>query len=451
MKLSRFDYVVWGAIALAVLALAGVLLLGDQIGAQVAGTLPSDGGEVGGAGRIGLEFVQPMQAESVESRFSVQPATSGQFSWDGQTVWFTPDGPLEPGQQYTARLEAGAVSAQGRLTKADVVWRFTVRQPSILYIAPTDARELWRKPLDGEPEQLTSTGGNVYDFAVSPDGEQIAYSVVNDENGVDLWLMTDRGADGHILVDCKLDRCSVPSWSPDGKRLAYSRENAGIAPGAPPGPPRAWLADSATGQTTTLYEDQQVLGYGPSWSPDGRRIALLDGIVGGIRVLDLQTQEELILPTQMGLVGSWSPDGNRMLFNDLSLTESQPLVKMFLADFTTRQINAAFDQSATPMDYGMPSWSPSGEWIAVGVRLADGGPGSQLWIMRPDGSEARAVTSDPQYTCGSFHWDSWGRNIVFQRFELGVPFAKPEIMLWSAGTGGIQVIARDASLPNWLP
>jgi len=58
---------------------------------------------------------------------------------------------------------------------------------------------------------------------------------------------------------------------------------------------------------------------------------------------------------------------------------------------------------------------------------------------------------DPQYTYGSFHWDSRGRNIVFQRFELDVPFAKPEIMLWHAETGEIQSVVQDASLPNWLP
>jgi len=242
----------------------------------------------------------------------------------------------------------------------------------------------------------------------------------------------------------------VPNWAPDGSRLAYSRQNAGIAPGAPNGPPRVWTLDIARGQTAAVYQDSQVLGYGPSWSPDGRRIAAFDGSIGGIRVLDLQTGDVMILPSQMGVVGTWAPDGQTMLYNDLSIVGEQPYVKMYLANFQTKEVNLTFEAGEARIDYSVPVWSPDGQWAAAGLKNALSGVGNQLWIMRPDGGGGRAIADDPKYTYGSYRWDPWSQSLVFQRFELGEPFAKPEIMMWSPGDG-VRLIAQDASMPAWLP
>ena len=38
-----------------------------------------------------------------------------------------------------------------------------------------------------------------------------------------------------------------------------------------------------------------------------------------------------------------------------------------------------------------PAWSPDGTWIAY-VRRTPGTPAKELWLMRPDGSERRALT-----------------------------------------------------------
>jgi Tol biopolymer transport system component len=262
--------------------------------------------------------------------------------------------------------------------------------------------------------------------------------------------MNRDGSNQRLAVNCAADRCITPNWAPDGSRLAYSRQNAGIAPGAPHGPPRVWTLDIASGQTAAMYQDSQVLGYGPSWSPDGRRIAAFDGSIGGIRVLDLQTGDVMILPSQMGVVGTWAPDGQTMLYNDLSIVGEQPYVQMYLANFQTKEVNLTFEAGEARIDYSVPVWSPDGQWAAAGLKNALSGGGNQLWIMRPDGSEGRAIADDPKYTYGAYRWDPWSQSLVFQRFELGEPFAKPEIMMWSPGDG-VRLIAQDASMPAWLP
>ncbi|MEK7784728.1 MAG: Ig-like domain-containing protein, partial [Chloroflexota bacterium] len=186
MKFSKFDYIVWGAVVVVGLAIAGVLVVGDQVGARAARTIPNDGGEVGGGERIGIEFAQPMQADSVEARFSVEPSVSGKFVWEGQTLWFAPSQLFEHGTRYTARLSAGALAEDGQALKRDIAWSFTVRAPWIVYAGPaTGQHQLWRVSSEGgEAAQLTSGGQPVFDFAVAPDGTQVAYSLPNDQNGI---------------------------------------------------------------------------------------------------------------------------------------------------------------------------------------------------------------------------------------------------------------------------
>jgi len=451
LKLERFDYLVWETVTVIALAIGGVVLLGDRVGSQLTATIPADGGEIGGGGRVGIQFAQAMRVETVAPLFSIEPATEGVIEWDGDTMWFKPIRALSPDTQFTARLKAGALSAEGREMKNEVAWRFSVRQPRLIYVASTDKRDLWVTTIGGTPKQLTQTEGSVYDYAVSPNGEQIVYSVINEASGIDLWVMTDAGESARKLLDCGPERCLVPAWSPDGKRLAYSRQSAGLTPGGPLGPPRVWILELSNDQTGQLYENDQVLGWGPTWSPDGNWIAAYDGTSTRIRVLNVQTKKEILLPSLMGTTGSWSPDGKRMLYNDLKIAGEQTHATLYLADFATEEISSAFTDDPADVNYGIPNWSPDGAWVVTGIKRADQGLGSQLWIMRPDGSEARPITDDLAYTFGGYSWDRWGELVVFQRFELGVPFAKPEVMVWSFATGQITPIVQDASLPGWLP
>jgi Tol biopolymer transport system component len=404
-----------------------------------------------------------MQADSVRERLTLDPPVSGTVTVQGAEAWFVPNRPLSPDITYTARLAAGARSEAGRETRADVAWVFTVHAPSLAYIAPATGGppELWRAPLDGEAGStataLTQTGGKVFDFAVSPTGEAIIYSAFNNQDGIDLWLLPLAGRWGGepdpatLLVDCGADRCSVPAWSPVGDRVAFSREEVGLAPGTPHGPPRVWTVSVATGQAAALYVDSQILGYGPTWSPDGKRLAFFDGSVGGIRVLDITTSEEMVLPSWMGLVGAFSPDGQSMFFNDVRLAGEQVEAVLYLARFANQAIETPFGENAPGTDYGVPAWSPQGDWLAVSLRTASGGPGKELWLMRPDGSEARPIASDPAYTYGSYRWDPWGQNLVIQRVSLGTPFPKPEIVVWNMATDEIRIRAVDATLAHWLP
>jgi Tol biopolymer transport system component len=451
VKFDRFDFTIWGLLTFFGLALAAIILGSSFIGPRVAHTFPANGGEVNASGRIGLEFAEPMQARTVEPQFEIEPPTLGKLQWEGQRLWFAPDRPFQPGLSYTARLKAGALSEQGRSRKLDVIWSFRARTPWIVYLSPVNPpRQLWRiRSTGGDAQRLTNAGVNVQDFAVSPNGQLIVYSQINPQRGSDLRLMTGEGQAPYLLVNCGVNLCARPAWSPDGTRIAYNRHGIGLTPGSL-GPPRVWIVEAATGQAAPLYEDSQIIGSNPSWSPDGQRMATLGWLVSEIRVLNLQTRQEVVLPNILSRMGTWSPDGQRMLLSDLILEGNQALPTLNVTDFTTLVTTPILTQTTTSA-YVMPAWSPSGDWVAAGRRPPDGSPGRQLWLMRPDGQESRAITNDPQYVFDDHQWDPWGQGLLFLRFEPNKPYFRPEIVVWSMATGKTKVLARDTMMPAWQP
>jgi len=458
MKLDRFDFIALAVCAGLLALIVAVIAAGDRVGVRVSA--PQLGvASISPRGPITLRFSEVMEGETVTARFTLEPAVPGEFRWDGDRMIFTPAQPFQAGVTYTAKLAPGAVSRTGRAVLQSWEWPFSVRAPRVLFLSGQGnprVRELWSVPVTGgAPTQITRTEGRVYDYAVAPDGSAIVYTVSNEARGTDVWWALPDGSNARQLVVCGADICSVPAFAPDGQTLAFSREPAGIAPGTPNGPPRVWTVDLRSGQAAALYQDSQVLGYGPVWSPNGQRLAFFDGSVNSIRMLDLQTGAEMLVETFMGTVGSWSPDSNAMLFNNLNFEGGQPYSSLVLADFTRQAIQPALGNEPNFADYATPAWAPDGEWVAVALREPGiSSPGKQIWLGTvTDGrlTLVQPVTADPTYTYGGYRWNPTGTALVFQRFEMDKPFATPEVAVWDEATNTITLLAQDASLPEWLP
>jgi Tol biopolymer transport system component len=92
------------------------------------------------------------------------------------------------------------------------------------YVEPK--RELMVVPANGgTPKQLTFTGGEIFDFDTAPSGDYVAYPVLNDKKGFDLWLVERSCKSPHRLLDCGANRCNSPVFSADGNTIAYPWRN----------------------------------------------------------------------------------------------------------------------------------------------------------------------------------------------------------------------------------
>lgn len=455
MPISRFDYFVWGLMAVLLLAIAAVIMVGDQVGVDVALLSLGDDGTLAGRAPLVFEFGQRMQAASVEDRLVINPDVAGSFNWVNERLYYLPEGIWEADADYTVTLQAGAQSQLGHELQQDRQWILRIRQPGIAYLLDTGSlRQLWALPdLDEEPLLLSAEEQSVFDFGVAPDGEHILYSVVNDENGLDLWLVDRAGAEPRLFLYCGADRCSAPVWSPDGSQVAYSRAPAGLTPSEPIGPPRIWLLDASNGDTVRLHADNQKIGNSPSWSPDGSRLAYYDGVEGRMVVVDMESGDETYLPTLSGLVGSWSPDGGQMLYFDIESLDGRTVSVIYRADFEIQDVLPLFDPFPQDGQYSTPVWSPDGAWVAFRVKGVDGevGAGDQIWVTPPDGRYAMVITDDENYLHTDLSWDAWGQQLLFKRIQLGVSFPGQEFWVWDAGENSLRQLLPDAVLSAWLP
>ena len=460
LDLDRFDLIM-GAVAIALIAaIAGVVLAGDQIGVTVAENGYGPTGVVGGAQSVRVRFSDEMAADSVESRFRIEPAIAGDFTWIGRrTLIFTPRQPFAAGQTYTVTIERGAQAARrdARL-KDDLTWSFDVRLPRAVFLAPSDAyqRNVFMADLQtGDILQLTTAEHGVEDYAVSPDGGQIAYSRNNPDGTADIWVRDLLNDADRPLTQCIDALCHAPAWKPDGTQIAYQREDYGAGLDAGIGPSRVWIVDLATLDTRLLFDDAQILGVEPIWSPDGRRIAVFDASIPGIRIHDYDANTDVVIETAQGVVGQFSPDGTRLVYPVLvrGLIGQEFYTRLEMADLDTLSRRSISGDEDAPVEDSSAAWSPDGTRLVIARRYLDGRftAGKQIYLLDPDTGQAEPLVVDPAYNHSAMHWDASGRRIVFQRFLLDAPEAQPEIWTVDVETREIAQIAENAYLPAWVP
>jgi Tol biopolymer transport system component len=445
-------------------ALAG-LLLGLGLGAAWAWPRPAlrwpPPDASGVSTRAPLEFVfsAPVDRASVEGWFSLSPPVEGAFSWQGDALVFRPARSYAPDSAYTVSLGAGARTASG-LPLWGGRWRFTTGHARLLYLHPQDEHiELWQvDPIGGEPRRLTYEAQGVREFAASPDGRFIAYAALRPDEGADLWLLDAEGHNRRRLADCAPDDCGALAWSPDSAGLVFERgplppEVAGRIVGGP----RLHLVDLAAGTVRSLFENEAQRGASPHWSPDGTRLAFLDPDFGAVAVYELASGNIAYLPGQLAHLGDWSPDGRALIFTQLVVSttgeaEQEEDEPTFFSHLFRTELGAAPPTDLSgPLEVedASPVWSPDGAWIAFGRRQS--ARGQQLWLMRPDGGEAHALTDEPDVNHGGFAWSPDGRTLALVRFSLVASDARPALWLVQADGSGLRLLVEGGTLPAWIP
>jgi len=214
---------------------------------------------------------------------------------------------------------------------------------------------------------VAGTGASQLDF--SGDGKWVTYVTYTDGS---LWRSKSDGSERLQLTYPPM-QATVPHWSPDGTRIAFS----GRKPGEPN---RIYVIRADGGRPEQLTSGENELD--PSWSKDGN--ALMFGVYPAtdhpesakIMLLDLKTRALTQVRGSQGICcPRWSPDGRYVVA--LSGAENQ---KLMLLELSTQQWRQLADKMG-PLGY--MTWSPDSKYIGFDtsftadpgffrVRVADG-------------------------------------------------------------------------------
>lgn len=248
----------------------------------------------------------------------------------------------------------------------------------------------------------------------------------------------------HTILDTGLGATQVasttssdfaPTWSPDGRRIAFTR-----------GWRELWVMDrDGTNQMKI------GLGVHPAWSPDGKRIAFHSRRSGGrgneIYTIAPDGSNELRLTKKTGndFMPTWSPDSRQIAWQSDDVSERPAVNAIYVmnADGTgQRQLTHLATLRASS-----PDWSPDGQTIAFGASDMAGIPVGIHTVRASDGAGlVQVTTGEDRFPA----WSPSGRKIAFAR---GLPPSSDILTVAATGGPTFNVTASRsgaATRPDWI-
>ena len=178
----------------------------------------------------------------------------------------------------------------------------------------------------------------------------------------------------------------------DVNDVAFSRDGAMLATAGDDGAARIW--DPDTGEELWSFEspDHQIV-WGPSFSPDDSRLAVVWLEDQLVRVIDLATGRTVReIPSGGAHFAVFSPDGERLAM----VGEGQPAA--VVVDATTG--DEVFTLEGHRLGLRDVAWSPDGRWIATSsydatARIWEAETGQLRFTLSGHGADVVAVDWSP--------------------------------------------------------
>jgi TolB protein len=217
----------------------------------------------------------------------------------------------------------------------------------------------------------------------SPNGKKIVFARNNDYNPrarpngrTDIYIMNADGSNKRLVTNERLlpgdpKDDEIPSFSSSGRKIIFSRDSDLYT-----------IRPDGSGLTNLTNDGKSSSEYGPVWSPDGTKIAYGDDY--GISVMNSDGSS----PTQIAADDSlpdWSPDGTQIAYG----SGTYGVMNADGSDPTILSGNTRWDNSYRIADQTAAFSPGGGEIVFSAARDGD----YDLYIINTDGSGLRRLTN----------------------------------------------------------
>ena len=241
------------------------------------------------------------------------------------------------------------------------------------------------------------------------------------DGDTEIYLLTKKGL--RKLTDNTIPD-EYPVFSPDGTRVLYMTK-----------PGKTWvlaLLALSNGTSEIVVDLNGKNALWPAWCPDGKRVVFDTDLWGKseLALYDLTTKKLTRLTDTIGknTLPDCFPDGKTLVF-----TGNRGLGwHIYKLDMVTKKITKLTNKRGNCR----PHVSPDGKWIAF---VSESHGKSDIFLMRPDGTEIHSLTKDPG------HWEyypAWSRDGKRVYFSKSVKHRGAPWHLWGInvdGTGAFQI------------
>lgn len=268
----------------------------------------------------------------------------------------------------------------------------------------TDREGSWPRPVSIGP-------GHDYSPEASPDGSRIAYlhTPLDDLDRSDLMLFDLERNTAWRLAGVPGCTMGPPTWSPDGRYLAYTTNRPGFF--------ELFLFDVETGAERRItHFSHDTEDY--TWSPDGTRIVCTVNREGSIDlvILDVNTGEVRDLRRGPGAHScpSWLPDGRTITFEYEDPLRPADLYRLDVGSGAVTQLTFSNPPALEVLELVMPE--------SVHYRSLDG-LDIPAFLYRPSHPNGAAIVyphggPTSQYV---LEWDIWAQYMVGKGYTWLAP------------------------------
>ena len=262
---------------------------------------------------------------------------------------------------------------------------------------------------------------------------------------VDQAIIAVAYADGSNTVT--LARGTGPSWSPDGTKIAFAAidyycdyyyYDCYYYP--------VGLAVMSADGSGLVFLTNEASDAQPTWSPDGTRIAFISSRNGrsGVYVLNAGVPTLLTNTPRAVSKPAWSPDGTRLAFTCVVDSGNSDICVINANGTGFTRLTSDPGQDAGP------AWKPDGSRIAFATTRYAGA--YELASMTPDGGDVTRLS--PATAASEPAWKPDGTKLVVANLVCGSSSgcsSRGLLVMTAGGTGLTTVSAGADYAPAWRP